>query len=122
MIAAVIPRFLRRPRRFGLLYPAWLLLCAVLFLALRHADDPSRPEGRVLSIDAGRQALAYAQERGYRGYEVVHVARARKGEGGEADRWVVLLDQVPHTRLRSAIVVEIDELRGELLGIRLPRR
>ena len=115
MIAAVI-------RRFRLLYPAWLLLCALLFVALRHADDPSRPEGRVLSIDAGQRALVYAAERGYRGYEVVHVARARRGEGGEIDRWVVLLDQVPHTSLHAAVVVEIDELRGKLLAIRAPRR
>ncbi|HET8774935.1 MAG TPA: hypothetical protein VFP80_14130, partial [Thermoanaerobaculia bacterium] len=105
---------------FRWLYPAWLLVCAVLFLALGGLEDPSRPKGRILSIDAGRRATAIVQERGMTGYEVVHVARARRNEGGPEERWVVLLDQVPHTRLRQAVVVELRAGDGTLLNIRKP--
>ena len=105
-------------RRFWLFYPAWIVLCAILFFALRGLEDPARPKGRILSIDAGQRALAIARDRGYRDYEVVHVARARAGEGGREDRWVVLLDRVPHTRLREAVVVEVRIADGGLLAIR----
>lgn len=118
MIAVV----LRRPSRWWPFYVVWILLCAILFLALANADDPSRPKGRILSIEAGRQALAIARQRGMRDYEIVHVARARRGEGGNADRWVVLLDRVPHTKLSEAIVVELAAEDGRLLGIRRPPR
>jgi hypothetical protein len=113
---------IRRPRRFWPLYLGWVLLCALLFAGLRHAEDPSRPEGRVLPADAGRRALVYVEQRGLRGYEVVHVARARRGEGGNLDRWVVLLDKVPHTRLNQAVVVEMDDAMGQLVAIRKPER
>jgi hypothetical protein len=112
---------LRRPRRWWPLYLGWIALCAVLFFALAGLEDPSRPKGRILSIDAGERALAVARGRGYRGYEVVHAARARRGEGAPEDRWVVLLDKVPHTRLREAVVVELDVVEGRLLRIRRPR-
>ncbi|HEX6088453.1 MAG TPA: hypothetical protein VF266_28235 [Thermoanaerobaculia bacterium] len=105
---------------FRWLYPAWLLVCVILFFALRGMEDPSRPKGRILSIEAGRRALSIAQQRGIRGYEVVHVARARQNEGAAEDRWVVLLDQVPHTRLRHAVVVELKVEDGTLLRIRKP--
>ena len=84
-------------------------------------EDPSRPKGRILSIDAGRRALAIATDRGLRGYEVVHVARARANEGAAEDRWIVLLDLVPHTRLREAVVVELRVEDGTLLRIRKPQ-
>ena len=111
MIAAVI----RRPRRFWPLYIGWIALCAALFFALRTLDDPARPRGRVLSNDAGARAVAEARARGFRGYEVVHVA----GAGG---RWLVLLDRTPHTGLREAIVVELDAATGELVRMRKPVR
>lgn len=107
-------------RRFWLLYPAWILVCAILFVALRGADDPSRPKGRILSLEAGRQALAIAKARGYEGYEVVHVARGRAGEGAAEERWVVLLDKVPHTRLEQAVVIELRAEDGTLLRVRKP--
>ena len=100
-------------RRFWLLYPAWIVFCAVLFLALSGAEDPSRPQGRILSIEAGLRALDYARDRGLHGYEVVHVAR-------NEDRWVVLVDKMPHTRLREARVVELKVEDGTLLRIRNP--
>lgn len=105
---------------FRWLYPAWFLLCAVLFLALGGLEDPSRPKGRILSIEAGRRARIIATERGLRGFAVVHVARARRGEGGTEDRWVVLLDRVPHTSLREAVVIEVRASDGTLLNIRRP--
>jgi hypothetical protein len=101
-------------------YLAWIALCAVLFFAFSRAEDPSRPAGRILSIEAGNRALAVAAQRGLRDYTVVHVARARKGEGAAEDRWVVLLDRVPHTRLREAVVVELGVEDGRLLRVRKP--
>lgn len=117
MIAAV----LRRPRRWLPVHLAWIALCAILFLALGNAEDPSRPKGRILSIEAGRRALTIARQRGMQNYEVVHVARARAGEGAPEDRWIVLLDQVPHTSLRAAVVIELGIEDGNLLRIRKPR-
>jgi len=105
---------------FRWLYPSWIALCAILFVALGGAEDPSRPKGRILSVEAGRHALVIAEQRGLRGYEVVHVARARKGEGAAEDRWVVLLDQVPHTSLKQAVVVELRVEDGTLLRVRKP--
>ena len=107
---------------FRWLYILWIALCAILFLALRGAEDPSRPQGRILSIEAGVRALAIARARGLEDYEVVHVARAREGEGAAEHRWIVLLDKVPHTRLKEAIVVELRTSDGSLLGIRRPER
>jgi len=101
-------------RRWWSLYLAWIALCAVLFLALSGFEDPSRPKGRILSIDAGNRALVYATERGLRNYRVVHVAR-------DDDRWIVLLDRVPHTRLKEAIVIELRVDNGRLMRIRRPQ-
>ena len=84
-------------------------------------EDPSRPEGRILSIEAGQRALAILRERDPRRFaewEVVHVGRARAGEGGAEDRWLVLTDRVPHTALRDALVVELASEDGRLLRIR----
>lgn len=108
--------------RWWPLYLGWIALCSILFLALSGLEDPSRPKGRILSIDAGNHALAIAAEHGLRDYSVVHVARARKGEGGDADRWVVLLDRVPHSRLAEAVVIELRVDDGHLLRIRKPLR
>ena len=101
-------------RRYWLLYPAWIAVCAVLFLALRGADDPSRPRGRILSNDAAAIAVRVLP-RQYRGYEAVHVALS-----DDHKRWVVLCDAVPHTALRRAVVVELDARDGTLLTIRKP--
>ena len=106
---------------FRWLYPTWFVLCVVLFFALRGMEDPSRPKGRILSIDAGRRALVIAKDRGLHGFEVVHVARARANEGAAEDRWIVLLDKRPHTRLREAVVIELRVEDGVLLRIRKPR-
>ena len=108
--------------RWPLIYLGWLAICAIFFVALADLEDPSRPKGRILSIDAGNRALAIASQRGLRDYFIVHVARARKGEGGDEDRWIVLLDKVPHTRLAEAVVVEMGLEDGRLIRIRKPVR
>ena len=110
-------------RRFAFLYVAWIALCAVLFFALSGAEDPSRRRDRILSTDAGTRAAAIAAQRDvrYKGYDVVHVAYAGRGEGGREARWVVLLDRVPHTALRDAVVVELRASDGALLAMRAPR-
>lgn len=113
---------LRRPKHWWPLYLGWIALCSILFLAFSGLEDPSRPTGRILSIDAGNRALVIAAQNGLRDYSVVHVARARKGEGGDEDRWVVLLDRDPHTRLAEAVVIELRVDDGGLLRIRKPRR
>jgi hypothetical protein len=110
-------------RRYWLLYPAWILVCALLFFAMRNREDPSRRPGQVLSNDAAARASFYLHRidpARFRSYEAVHVAHAGRGEDGNADRWVVLCDRVPHTALHQAIVVEVDSALGQLLVIRRP--
>lgn len=113
-----------RSQKFLALYVVWIAVCAILFFALRDAEDPSRRQGRILSVDAGRIALSLLRERDakYESYQVVHVAWARAGEGAPEPRWVVLLDRVPHTRLEEALVVELRGEDGSLLRIRQPVR
>ena len=111
---------LRRP--FPWIYLVWIGLCAILFVTLSGLEDPSRPKGRILSIEAGQRALALARDRGLKDFEVVHVARARAGEGAAEERWIILLDRVPHTRLREAVVVELRIDDGTLIGVRRPTR
>jgi hypothetical protein len=108
-------------RRYAALYAAWILVCAILFLALRHAEDPSRRHGRILSNDAAVRAVVVLESRGIRGYQAVHVAYAKDGEGGRENRWVVLCDRVPHTALREALVVELRAVDGSPLTVRKPR-
>jgi hypothetical protein len=114
-----------RRRHFWPIYLVWIALCAVLFLALRGAEDPSRRRGRILPSEAGRRAIAALQRQDpvrSRSYEVVHVAYAREGEGAPEKRWVVLVDAVPRTALRQAVVVELRAEDGSLLRVRRPVR
>lgn len=101
----------------------WIALCAVLFIALRGAEDPSRRRDRILSNEAGVRALRILRVTDparFNRYEVVHVAYARSGEAGAAARWVVLCDRVPHSALREAVVLELDARSGKLLTMRPP--
>lgn len=113
----------RRTVIFPALYAGWILLCAIAFFALRNAEDPSRPGGRILQNDAGTAAVRILRQRDpqrFRTSEAVHVAWARRGEGGKENRWVVLCDAVPHTALRDAVVVELRATDGSLIRIRKP--
>jgi len=108
-------------KRFPLFYISWIALCAVLFVGLRGVEDPSRRRDRILNNDAAARAEAIlTADARYRGYEVVHVAYANRGEGGAEARWVVLLDHVPHSALHDARVVELRARDGKLLGVRPP--
>jgi hypothetical protein len=108
-------------RRFGLIYVSWIALCAALFIGLSGAEDPSRRRDRILNNDAAAKAQQILRsDARFRGYEVVHVAYANRGEGGAEARWVVLLDRVPHSALHEARVVELRARDGKLLGIRTP--
>jgi hypothetical protein len=110
-------------RRFVWLYPAWIALCAILFLALRGSEDPSRRKGRILNTEAGVRAVAILRQRDplrFRDYEPVHVAWAAKGEEGSVNRWVVLCDRHQRSGLRDAVVVEVEGTSGALLTIRKP--
>jgi hypothetical protein len=101
----------------------WILLCALGFLALRNAEDPSRRRDRILNDDAAVLALRILDKTDharYQGYEAVHVAYAGKGEVGTVARWVVLCDKVPHSGLEEAVVVELDAKDGRLIGVRPP--
>ena len=102
-------------RQYVAIYIGWIALCAILFVALRGSEDPSRRRGRILSNDAGARAVAILESRGVRGYDAVHVAASD-------DRWVVLCDRRPRTALRDAIVVELRAADGALLLIRKPSR
>ncbi len=109
-------------KRFSLIYASWIVLCAVLFVGLRGAEDPSRRADRILNNDAAARAEAVlTSDVRYHGYQVVHVAYANRGEGGAEARWVVLLDRVPHSALHEARVVELRAKDGALLVIRKPR-
>ena len=109
-------------KRFPLIYASWIVLCAVLFVGLRGAEDPSRRGDRILNNDAAARAEAIlTHDARYRGYEVVHVAYANRGEGGAEARWIVLLDRVPHSALHDARVVELRASDGKLLTIRAPK-
>ena len=89
---------------------------------MRGAEDPSRRRDRILNNEAAARAEAVlTSDARYRGYEVVHVAYANRGEGGAEARWVVLLDRVPHSALHDARVVELRARDGKLLAIRGPR-
>ena len=114
----------RRRQRFFALYVLWTLLCAALFVALSGREDPSRPRGRILNNEAASRALAILKRSApqYAGYEAVHVAYAKRGEGGAENRWVVLCDRVPHSALREAVVVELRASDGALIALRRPVR
>ena len=110
----------RRSQVFLGVYVLWIAVCAILFVALRHAEDPSRRVGRIRSNDAGVRAVSILRQRGFRDYAAVHVAYANRGEGGSENRWIVLCDRVPHTALGDALVVELRAADGSLLTIRKP--
>jgi hypothetical protein len=97
--------------RYAAIYLTWIALCAILFLALRGAEDPSRRRGRILSNDAGAIAVHLLESRGVKGYDAVHAA-------ADGDRWIVLCDRRPRTALRDAIVVELRAADGALLALR----
>ena len=108
-------------RRFWVFYPLWILLCALLFVALRDAEDPSRPGERIHNDEASRRAIAElrrADPQRFADFTVVNVAYARPQETGKPAHWIVLADRRDRTALRDAVVVELDAVTGKLITIR----
>ena len=107
-----------------MVYPLWIIFCALAFLALRDWEDPSRPGNRIHNDEASRRALAAlhrADADRFAGYTIVNVAFARKRETGTSDRWIILADRPARTALREAVVVELDARTGQVLAIRKPK-
>ena len=51
-------------------------------------------------------------------YDVVHVSRA-SGRSGEGDpRWMVVADRRERTRLREAILIELEIVDGSLIDVK----
>lgn len=112
-------------RRFWVVYPLWIVFCAVLFLALQDVEDPSRPGDRIHNEEASRRALAALHRvdaKRYADYVIVNVAYARSQETGSTPRWIVLADRRTRTALREAVVVELDAATGEVITIREPKK
>lgn len=108
-------------RRFWIAYPVLILVCALLFVVLRDAPDPSRRIDRVDKDDAAVIALAELRRSGgarYEAYEVVHVALAKRGEVTNEPLWLVLCDRRERSALREAVVVQLRAADGEVVGIR----
>jgi len=113
--------FLRR--RFWLLYPAWILICGLLFLSLRPFYQGPRVNGRLTSDQASERALEILRsndDKRFATYDAVHSAYARDGEAGPGPRWIVLCDHPDRSALREAVVVELEANTGNLIKIRPP--
>ncbi len=104
-----LQRFLRE--KFWVTYPAWIGMCALIFLAVQDLETPSDRPTRISNGRVADLAMSLLKENHgsrFEDYTVAHVAYARKGEVGETSRWVVLSDQEDRTALLHAIVVEIE--------------
>lgn len=107
-------------RLWWLTYPLWIIICGVLFVALRDMPDPSRPLDRLESDEAAAIALEHLRGAGggaFDDYTVVHVAQERGESGTGQPRWVVIADEKGRSRLRNAAIVELTLVEGELIGI-----
>ena len=113
----------RLQKRYWLLYPAWIVVCAILFFALRPLGDPARPPGLIGPAKAEELALQILRDdqgSEYASYQVINAAFAGEREIGPPARWIVLLDSPSSSALRQAVVVELDAASGELIRIREP--
>lgn len=104
-----------------IVYPLWLGVCLLLFVAMRDWPDPSRPSGRIINDEAARAAekiLQMLDGGKYADYEVVNVSFARGGEAGKEPRWLVLCDEDERTQLKRAIVIELRSTDGRFIRAR----
>jgi hypothetical protein len=110
------------PAWYWLTYPVWIGFCAILFLMLRGAPDPSRPLDAFwteTAIEVSLEALRSEPSGRFDDYEIIHVARARRGElTMEGPRLLVLADRRMRSGLREAVVLELEGTDGSLLSYR----
>jgi len=111
-----------RGRLYPLLYPAWALVCAMAFVALTGAADPSRPSGRVSPEDAKASALGHLREFDRERFVSYHVIDAGVYRDVQRDEkiWVVLCDTTPRSALARAVVVDLDADSGRVVRTRRP--
>lgn len=105
---------------YWLVYPAWIALCALLFVAFSRFPDPSQKSDRIPNEVASERALRILKSSGseFADYEVVHVSYAKRNEVSPESRWLVLCDRNDRTALRDAFVVHLRAKDGALLEIR----
>ena len=114
--------------RYWILYPLWIAFCAILFFALGGIGDPARPTDRIENPVAARLAVAELRKSDparFADYEVVHVTFADADDLGSprsphaaGSRWLVLCDHPQRSKLRDAVVVELDARTGQLIRMR----
>jgi len=107
---------------YPVLYPAWLLVCAISFYALRSAPDPARPSELFTPTTAREEALGHLREfdpTRFDDYKVVDAGVYRDPASGERS-WIVLCDTVPRSALKRAVVVDLDARSGKVLRTRRP--
>ena len=117
--AVTAGHFLRT--RYGVLYAAWILLCALLFWTFRGMTDSSSRSDRIPNTEASARALQILRANDparFRDYTAAHTAFAPSAEVGSPSRWIVLCDRRERSGLRDALVVELDSKTGALLRIR----
>jgi hypothetical protein len=103
-------------------FTAWTALCAAAFVALGHAEDASRPEGRISPYQAEIVALDYLEAldaAAYAHFETVDSAIYRDRQRHRT-AWLVLCDDVQPSQLKRAVVVEVDAESGRVVTMRRP--
>jgi len=103
-------------------FAAWTALCAAAFVSLGRAEDASRPDGRIspyLAEIVALEHLAAADATAYAQFETVDSAIDRDRESGRSV-WLVLCDDARPSRLRRAVVVEVDAKSGRVTRTRRP--
>jgi hypothetical protein len=104
------------------LVSAWTALCGAAFVALGHAEDASRPEGRIspyLAEIVALDALEAVDSNAYARFETVDSAIYRDRETGRRV-WLVLCDDAEPSHLARAVVVEVDAETGKFVRLRRP--
>ena len=111
-----------RRRFYPALYPAWIVVCALLFLVLRDAPDPSRPSGRMTPAQARVTALEYLAKYDAARFGTYHVIDAAVYRDVQRDErvWVVICDSTPRSALKRAVIVDLEADTGEVVRTRRP--
>lgn len=106
---------------FWLAYPAWIVICAILFIATSQLPDPSQKSDRIPNEVAGARGLQILRSidpARFADYEVVHVSHAKRNEVAPEARWLVLSDRTERSGLRDAYVVHLRASDGALIEVR----